>query len=220
MASFVEVSAATEADCIHAQNEAGGQRRSMLQLATRNSNRQAEVQGSYCPVGGPWLRLPTPNHVGKAHSCRRRGLCFMPLGLCAGHVPLQGICPSEQLLPLLWRYVACTCFVLALHSCRYVARCLWWRNVGWNVVQLDMACVVNGMLVWVLLHSKEAIAGFHLKFHRWNVKIFVNQLGERREGDQPGVTCCPRIAWRRIWQWNVVGCRPAGAWCCTDSFCA
>ena len=113
MASFVEVSAATEADCIHAQNEVGGQRRSMLQIATRNSNRQAEVQGSCCPVGGPWLQLPTPNHVGKAHSCRRRGLCFMPLGLCAGHVPLQGICPSEQLLPLLWRYVACACFVLA-----------------------------------------------------------------------------------------------------------
>ena len=57
---------------------------------------------------------------------------------------------------------------------------------GWNVVQLDMACVVDGMLVWVQLHSKEAIARFHLKFHRWNVKIFVNQLGERREGGQPG----------------------------------
>ena len=28
---------------------------------------------------------------------------------------------------------------------------------GWNVVQLDMACVVNGMLVWVQLHSKDAM---------------------------------------------------------------
>ena len=69
-------------------------------------------QGSCCQGGRPWLQLSNSKHVGKAHSCKRRGLCFMPPGLCAGHVPLQGICPSEQLLPLLW-HVACTCFVLA-----------------------------------------------------------------------------------------------------------
>ena len=57
---------------------------------------------------------------------------------------------------------------------------------GWDVVHLDMACVVNGMLVWLQLHSKEAIAGLHLKFHGWNVKVFVNKLSEWREGDQPG----------------------------------
>ena len=49
-----------------------------------------------------------------------------------------------------------------------------------------MERVVNGVLVWVQLHSKESIAGFDLKFHRWNIKVFVNQLGERREDGQPG----------------------------------
>ena len=49
-----------------------------------------------------------------------------------------------------------------------------------------MTRVMNGMLVGVQLHSKEAISGFHFQFHRWNVEVLVNQLSERREGGQPG----------------------------------
>ena len=58
-----------------------------------------------------------------------------------------------------------------------------WR---WNVIQLDMTCVMNGILVGIQLHSKEDISGFHFQFHRWNVEILVDQLSEGREGGQPG----------------------------------
>ena len=58
-----------------------------------------------------------------------------------------------------------------------------WRR---NVIELDLAYVVDGKLVGVQLHSKEAVSGLHFQFHRWNIKILVDQLGEGWEGDHSG----------------------------------
>ena len=104
----------------------------------------------------------------------------MPPESCAGHVPLPGICPSEQLPPLRWRFVACTCCVPdAMPLCSTVL-------VVAECIELDFAGVVDGKLVWVQLHSKEAISGLHFQFHRWNIEILVDQLGEGREVNHSG----------------------------------
>ena len=39
---------------------------------------------------------------------------------------------------------------------------------------------MDGKLVGIQLHSKEAISGLHFQFHGWNVEILVDQRGERR----------------------------------------
>ena len=59
-----------------------------------------------------------------------------------------------------------------------------WR---WNVIQLDMTCVMNGMLVGIQLHSKEAISGFHFQFHRWNVEVLVVHVSCGEESGDGGV---------------------------------
>ena len=45
-----------------------------------------------------------------------------------------------------------------------------WR---WNVVQLDVTCVVNGKLVGIQLHSKEALSGLHFQFHAKGGRVVI-----------------------------------------------
>ena len=61
-------------------------------------------QGSWCQGGRPWLQLSHSKHVGKAHSCKWRGLCFMPaasaiaMALCGMH--MLRACLSLAFTPL------------------------------------------------------------------------------------------------------------------------
>ena len=68
-------------------------------------------------------------------------------------------------------------------------------------------------MVGVQLHSKEAIAGFHFQFHRWNVKVSVNQLGERREVNLVGITINLLSTYRVAKNLATAGCGASACRC-------